>query len=410
LAVQPALRWLAAAVGYFALARLSAQAGFVRDGVPLIVFAPGIAYAAVQLRGPWLATAVALGGAADGFSERLPIGSVLLLAAAAAGAGLTAYAVTRSARLRPDRERLKDTLIRTAAATAAGIAAASFTLAANAVDGRANMPGTDWLLLVLANTAGIIVVAPFVRAWVQRVATGVAGVVERIALLAAVLAVSLIVDSGVLGADAGPTAYIVVSVVIWAALRTGRMGMSVVVLSSALIAAKFTSAGKGPFIGKDLPRTAVSLNVFLIVLGLTGLILVGLEEARRQTETGLTEADERHRTFLEHLPLVTYLRSLTDLNLPPLFQSAQTEKLLGYPVERWLAEPRFASTLVHPDDREFNAELNARSLVEDDVQGEYRMIRADGRTVWVLDHMVVMRNAAGVPVAQQGFVVDISER
>src|SRR6185437_13126961 len=43
-------------------------------------------------------------------------------------------------------------------------------------------------------------------------------------------------------------------------------------------------------------------------------------------------------------------------------------------------------------------------------QGEYRMIRADGQIVWVLDHMALVRNAAGEAIAQQGFVVDISER
>ena len=93
-----------------------------------------------------------------------------------------------------------------------------------------------------------------------------------------------------------------------------------------------------------------------------------------------------------------------------MFLSTQTEGLLGYPLERWMAEPRFVKELIHPDDREINRELNERSLTEDLVQGEYRMIRADGRTVWVLDHMAVVRDAAGKPVAQQGFVVDISER
>ncbi|HEX7582476.1 MAG TPA: ATP-binding protein, partial [Gaiellaceae bacterium] len=137
---------------------------------------------------------------------------------------------------------------------------------------------------------------------------------------------------------------------------------------------------------------------------------VGIEEARRQAHTVHLEAAERHRSLIERLPLVTYMRSLVDLDAPPLFLSSQTEALLGYPLERWMTEPRFAKGLIHPDDREINAELNTRSLTEDLVQGEYRMIRADGRTVWVLDHMAVVRNAAGEPVAQQGFVVDISER
>jgi PAS domain S-box-containing protein len=408
-AVRPALRWVAVAAGYFALARLSRQFGVVDQGVPLVLFALGIAYSSVQLWGPWLATAVAVGAIGDGLYQGRSLGAVLLLGAAAGGAGLAAYAVTSSSRLRADGERLTDTLIRTTAAIVAGVVAASFMLAANLVEGLPNQSATDWLLLILANTAGVIVVAPFMRAWVQRVAPGGARWPEWLSLIVVAVAASVTVDTGALGA-VGPIVYVVVTVVIWASLRCGRMGMSAVVLISALIAAASTNDGRGPFVGRRVSESAVSLNSFLIVLGLTGLMLVGLEEARRQSITGLSEAEERHRSIIDRLPLVTYLRSLVDLSIPPLFQSRQTEALLGYPMERWLSEPRFASQLVHPDDREINADLNARSLVEDFVQGEYRMIRADGQIVWVLDHMALVRNPAGEAIAQQGFVVDISER
>jgi two-component system cell cycle sensor histidine kinase/response regulator CckA len=408
-AARPALRWLAVVLGYFGLARLSHQFGYVETGVPLVLFAQGIAYSSVQLGGPWFAGAVAVGAVGEGLYEGRSLSAVLLLGAAAGGAGLAAYAVTRSSRLRSDGERLTDTLIRTSAAIVAGVVGASFMFAANLVEHLAGQSTTDWLLLIVVNTAGIIVVAPFVRAWVQRTAFGVALRPEWIALLLVAVVVSMLVDTGALGA-VGPTAYIIVTVVIWGSLRCGRMGMSAVVLISALIAAESTDDSRGPFVGKHPFESAVSLNSFLIVLGLTGLLLVGLEEARRQSATGLSEAEKRHSSIIDRLPLVTYLRSLEDVTLPPLFQSRQTEALLGYPLERWLAEPRFASRLVHPDDREINAELNERSLLEDAVQGEYRMIHADGQTVWVLDHMSLVRNAAGDVVAQQGFVVDISER
>jgi PAS domain S-box-containing protein len=410
LTVRRAAGWIAAAVGYFALAKLSGRAGFVHDDVPLVVLAQGVAYAGVMLGGPWLAAAVAIGAAGQAVADGRSIGSVLLFAASAAAAGLTVLAITRFTRLRPDGERLTDTLIRTAAAAAAGFVAGSLAFAANAVEGELSTPVEDWLLLVLASTAGAIVVAPFVRSWIEHIARGVARIPERLALLATSIVVSLLVDTGVLGEEIGPTAYILVAVVIWAALRGGRMGMSLVVVISTLIAIECTSRGRGPFVGQGHVQSAISLNVFLIVIGLTGLTLVGLEEARSRSQTGLSEAEERHSVLIGQLPLVTYMRSLVDPAAPPMFQSPQTEALLGYPIARWLEQPRFASTLVHPDDREINAELNARSLLEDTVSGEYRMIRADGRTVWVLDHMSVMRNAAGEPVAQQGFVVDISER
>ena len=34
------------------------------------------------------------------------------------------------------------------------------------------------------------------------------------------------------------------------------------------------------------------------------------------------------------------------------FVSHRAEDLLGYPVRRWLDEPAFWRTLIHPDDRE----------------------------------------------------------
>ena len=408
-AVRPVLHWLAAAAGYFALAWFSARHELVR-GVPPVVLAQGVAFVAVQLGGAWMVPAVAIGAAGEGVREGLPIGAVLLLAGAAASVGLTVFLMTRVAGLRPTREHVGDTLVRTAASTLAALLAASFELAAAFVAGTVASPAKDWAVLVLANFSGIVVVGPFLRAWIQRRAPGVARLPERVALIAVAVAVATLVDTGALGLK-GPSAYLIFPVVVWAALRAGRMGASAVVFISALIALETTVHGRGPFATDHPLQTVVGLNTFLAVLGLTAILLGGLEQAMRDVEAEHTEAVERHSTLIEQLPLITYRRSLVDLTVPPIFQSGpQTEALLGYPIERWFAEPRFASTLIHPDDREINAELNARSLVEDLVQGEYRMIRADGRTVWVLDHMAVSRNAAGEPVAQLGFVVDISER
>jgi len=238
--------------------------------------------------------------------------------------------VTRLARLRTTGERLANTLIRTGGAIAAALVAASFGLAANAVGGPMGNPVQDWAVLLLVNFAGILVIAPFVRAWIQRLSRGAARLPEWFALVAVAVAVSTVVDTGVLGLS-GQSAYTVFPVVVWAALRAGRMGVSAVVLISALIPVETTSNGRGPFVGRTMLESMVSLNSFLVVLALTGLLLVGLEQAWRQTETGLTEAEERHRRLVDQLPLVTYKRSLEDLAAAPLFQSPQVESLLGDP-------------------------------------------------------------------------------
>jgi PAS domain S-box-containing protein len=404
-----ALTWVGVAGAYVAVGAATDRWGAVGDGAPLFLPAAGIAFTAVQLIGPWAATAVFVGGLAEGLREGLPLPAALIFGAAAAGTGLGGLAVTRTVRVPPRGERYSDTFARSTAAGVAAIVAATITLAALAAADRLHGAASLWGILLLANLVGILIVSPFLRAWTQRGSRGVARVPELIALLLVPGVLAALLLSGSVG-SAGPTAYLVFPFVIWAALRAGRMGVSGVLLITALMAVENASHGRGAFVGESLRTTAVHLNSFLLVLTLTGLLLAGLDVERRVKATGLSEAEERHRRLIERLPLVTYSRSLVDPDAPPLMISPQTVDLLGYPVETWLEKPYFAATIVHPDDREVHAELNARSLTEDLVTGEYRMIAADGSVVWILDYMVAVRDEHGKAVAQQGFVVDLTER
>lgn len=93
-----------------------------------------------------------------------------------------------------------------------------------------------------------------------------------------------------------------------------------------------------------------------------------------------------------------------------LFVSQQAERFLGYPVERWLKEPTFWKDHLHADDREwavaFCEELTTHKR---DREFEYRMIAADGRTVWLKDLVtVVVEN--NQPVKLRGVKVDITAR
>jgi PAS domain S-box-containing protein len=91
------------------------------------------------------------------------------------------------------------------------------------------------------------------------------------------------------------------------------------------------------------------------------------------------------------------------------FVSRQVERILGYPVERWLSEPKFCADRVHPDDRE-----SAIGFCEAAVAGtrhdfEYRMIAADGRVVWVRNLVTVVLEE-GRPTRLRGVMFDITER
>lgn len=90
--------------------------------------------------------------------------------------------------------------------------------------------------------------------------------------------------------------------------------------------------------------------------------------------------------------------------------SPQIEEMLGYPVSEWL-KPDFRAQVIHPEDREaVLAELQRTYEKAESFRLEYRLIAADGRTVWVLDEAVYVRNDEYQPILLQGYLVDLTHR
>ncbi|MGC5124389.1 PAS domain-containing protein, partial [Escherichia coli] len=73
------------------------------------------------------------------------------------------------------------------------------------------------------------------------------------------------------------------------------------------------------------------------------------------------------------------------------------ERILGFPAERWVSEPGFWASRLHPEDRDyaiaFCQEQTARLVPH---TFEYRMIAADGRVVWLRD-LVSVEARDGAP-------------
>ena len=73
--------------------------------------------------------------------------------------------------------------------------------------------------------------------------------------------------------------------------------------------------------------------------------------------------------------------------------------------------PDLARDGIHPDDRDRVRAL-AREARELSIptRTEFRFIARDGRVVWVLDHTIPVRDAAGKTLCHQGFLLDITEQ
>jgi PAS domain S-box-containing protein len=93
-----------------------------------------------------------------------------------------------------------------------------------------------------------------------------------------------------------------------------------------------------------------------------------------------------------------------------LFISNQAERVLGYPVERWLSEPTFWKDHVHPEDQEWAFQFCQTATAEKRGHDfEYRMIAADGRVVLLRDLVTVVVEDNRV-TRVRGVMVDLTNR
>jgi PAS domain S-box-containing protein len=131
-------------------------------------------------------------------------------------------------------------------------------------------------------------------------------------------------------------------------------------------------------------------------------------EMRRITDR-LRNTEGRYRSLTEHLPLVTYVRSLANEG-ETTFVSPQIDRLVGYTADEWLADPDLFLRLVHPEDREAVAAERATVDASRGLRSSYRMVARDGRVVSVREEAVVVLDERGRPLCIQGYMLDVSER
>ncbi|MFW5969763.1 MAG: EAL domain-containing protein [Halofilum sp. (in: g-proteobacteria)] len=120
----------------------------------------------------------------------------------------------------------------------------------------------------------------------------------------------------------------------------------------------------------------------------------------------LHQERERYRTLVESTSAILWRGDPADFRFT--YVSAEAENILGYPVERWLREPDFWIEHIHPEDREWAPQYCAEATAEQRQHSfDYRMIAADGRTVWLRDVVTVLVED-GRPVSLVGVMVDIT--
>lgn len=127
---------------------------------------------------------------------------------------------------------------------------------------------------------------------------------------------------------------------------------------------------------------------------------------RKESERRRRDVESRLRNLIETIPAITYTHHHMSLSFR--YVSPQVETILGYTREEWSGD--LWRAILHPEDRE--ATLAENDRVEETGERfsmEYRVYAADGRTVWLRDESVLLRDADGEPTVWQGVMMDVTD-
>jgi PAS domain S-box-containing protein len=155
--------------------------------------------------------------------------------------------------------------------------------------------------------------------------------------------------------------------------------------------------------------TVVPMEMAITALPDGGTVCVCRDiTARRNAEKALEEAEAKFRTLVEKVAAISYIAEL-GVHGEWLYVSPQVETIFGFSPSEWITDSREWVKHVHPDDYKIVEAAEEASKRGERFQAEYRVIRKDGRVIWVSDTAVVVEGSDAHPL-MEGIIVDITER
>jgi PAS domain S-box-containing protein len=403
---------------YYGTARLGLRYASIGQSVSLIWPPTGIAIAALTMLGLRYWPAIALGAFLANAATPVP-----LAVAATIGIGnmlealVAAFLMRRIAGSHPQLDDIHH--VRTFLLLAVPLGAlcsaliGSFSLWVSGSVPTSTLPVTV-LIWWTGDLLGGLVVAPLLFAWIsspesihsnRRLAEVVLLCVGTV--LAVELGMGGMIDNRMLARV--EYAYLLFPFVVWAALRFGVRGASLMTFTVTAVAVGYTITGGGPFVSATSTRTLFGVASYLIAVAVTGLVLAAaVRWERYQATKALTQSQEQLRRALDAARMGIWFWSVEngtltwDDNLRQLYGLGPDEQISTY--EDFLAR-------VHPDDRE-RVGSAVRRVLEDggELDHEFRIVLSDGRVRWIADHGEIRQDEQGRPVYLTGICTDVTER
>ena len=156
-------------------------------------------------------------------------------------------------------------------------------------------------------------------------------------------------------------------------------------------------------------RRTVPVEMAITSLPDGGVVCVSRDmTSKRDADNARAQAEAKYRMLVEQVAAISYIAEL-GMHGEWLYVSPQVEMMFGFSTEEWLTDSRAWTRHVHPEDHKIVEAAESASERGERFQAEYRVIRKDGRVIWVSDTAVVVEGSNAHPI-MEGIIVDITER
>src|SRR5579871_523448 len=159
----------------------------------------------------------------------------------------------------------------------------------------------------------------------------------------------------------------------------------------------------------DGEARALPVEMAVTAMSGGGVVCVSRDLTERvRAERAKAEAESKYQMIVEKVAAISYIAEL-GMEGSWRYVSPQIETILGYTQAEWIMGSKKWVRHVHPDDVAAVQEAENACMAGMAFQAEYRLMRKDGRLIWVSDSAVVVQGTDGTPV-MEGIIVDVTER
>lgn len=267
-----------------------------------------------------------------------------------------------------------------------------------------------WRIRLSSNALAALTLVPFMVnwstngiAWLFRVRR--AKFLEAVLLLLCLLSVNVVAFYRLAPGADSTLLYLPLPFLIWAAVRFGSRGASAAICTVTFLAIWSAGHGYGPFSTKSAEENALSIQMFLIVMSVPLLLLAGVIEERRTSALTLRQRDERITLAAESANLAFWTM---DFEHKESWMNDRGREIFNFGPDEALSRELFLSR-VHPEDRDAVDESIDRSrAISPTFEFEYRLLRPDGETRWLISRGRYVRNDRGEINELIGVAIDVT--